>query len=176
MTGDGRKRLQRTMNAITHRYYPYIFTGQNDQILNCNIVDNSGNSLLLIPELRGANFNTKKATELAKRSATELKEEFDQKLLAGVLDALDVSKYITKLKEDVEDVIIDGATTVQDVQRIITLARSKGFTALLGGDIDFINTRIDPDELGEFILRRVNKKLQERIDKAKVPIDDAKNI
>ena len=178
MTVDGRKRLQRTMNAITHRYYPYIFTGQNDQILNCNIVDNSGNSLLLIPELRGANFNTKKATELAKRSATELKEEFDQKLLAGVLDALDVSKYITKLKEDVEDVIIDGAqATVQDVQRIITLARSKGFTALLGGDIDFINTRIDPDELGRISpLGESVTKLQERIDKAKVLIDDAKNI
>lgn len=178
MSPDGRRNLQRTLNAITHRYYPYIFTGQNDQIINCNIVDKSGNSMMLIPELRGANFNIKKKTALAKRETTELKEEIEQKLLAGVLDALDISKYITKIKEDVEDVIIDGAqATVQDVQRIITLARSKGFTALLGGDIDFVNTRIDPDELGRISpLGQSVTKLQERVDKAKTLIDDIKNI
>ena len=179
ITAIGKQNLQEELNAITHRYYPYIFTGQNDQILNAVISDTSGNGMMLTLPTGGVNLKARvRQSEVKNQSATEVAEEFDQKYLAGVLSQLDVAKYVTKLQTQVEDVIVKGAqATVQDFQRVVTLARTKGFSALLGGDIDFVNTRIDPKLLGRISpLGEAITKFDERLNKAKSLVSDIKNL
>ena len=179
ITEIGKKNLQEELNAITHRYYPYIFTGQNDQILNATISDTTGNGMMLTLPTGGVNLKARvRQSEVKNQSASEVAEEFDQKYLAGVLSQLDVAKYVTKLQTQVEDVIVKGAqATVQDFQRVVTLARTKGFSALLGGDIDFVNTRIDPKLLGRISpLGEAITQFDERLNKAKSLVEDIQNL
>jgi len=176
---EGKLNIQKELNAITHRYYPYIFTGQNDQILNARIYDNSGSAMMLTLPSGGVDLKSRiRQSELAKKDENEIAAEFEQKYLAGVLSQLDVAKYVTKLQTQVEDVIVKGAqATVQDFQRVVTLARTKGFSALLGGDIDFVNTRIDPKLLGRISpIGEAITKFDERLNKAKSLVEDIRNL
>lgn len=176
---EGKLNIQKELNALTHRYYPYIFTGQNDQIINATISDNSGNGMMLTLPTGGVELKSRsRQGELAKRTESEIAAEFEQKYLAGVLSQLDVAKYVTNLQAQVETVIVKGAqATVQDFQRVVTLARTKGFSALLGGDIDFVNTRIDPKLLGRISpLGESITKFDERLNKAKALVEDIKNL